>query len=313
MTTADLEHDVPAQAPDIAIAVNRVQITNQQILVPLEDRLIGHAQILCQVTAGCDLPAVQRGIHMSRIEQAFDVASAEVTTFPMAALLIAERIAETQGRPTAHVHLSGDVVLRNRTPVTDLVSLDVVTHTAQAVLGPDAAISIELSATNMTACPCMQAYALDDLITHFAPETLLNGSTERVRAAARQAVPVATHSQKGRVTITVELPLDEYPGSVAASLPDLAELHEILSDGTTLTSEMLKRPDEYAKVKAAHERAQFVEDVVRDTARAATAILTDQPAEAIITINAASFESIHGHDIEATLSSSLQALRTQLN
>jgi GTP cyclohydrolase FolE2 len=124
---------------------------------------------------------------------------------------------------------------------------------------------------------------------------------------------VATHSQKGRVAVTVKLPVDGYPGVSVAALPDLTDLHQILSTGTTLTSEMLKRPDEYDKVKQAHRRAQFVEDVVRETALAAVTVLTALPPEAIITVSASSFESIHGHDIEATLTSSLLALRSQLN
>jgi type I restriction enzyme M protein len=61
-------------------------------------------------------------------------------------------------------------------------------------------------------------------------------------------------------------------------------------------------------VKRAHRRAQFVEDVARQTAAtAAERLLVDDTAT--VTVHASSFESIHGHDIDATLTSTRGALR----
>lgn len=336
----DIEHDVPAQRPAVAIAVDAVRVVNQRVPFTLADPLFGRADVLCEIAVGCDLPPEQRGIHMSRIEQALDVTAEQASTLPEVALLIAERVQRTQGRTRAHARLTGDVVLRNRTSVTDLPSRDLITLTAAADLGPRPTLSLGISATNMTACPCMQAYALDDLLAHFTPldhdpATVGAGDALAARERVRSAVPIATHSQKGRVTLTVEVPLPPPPATqarpedepldppdslgrrldnravsraAAASLPSVADLYRVLHAATTLTSELLKRPDEYDMVKRAHHRAQFVEDVARQAAAAAAQLLTVTDT-AQVTVHASSYESIHGHDIDATLTSSLRSLR----
>lgn len=335
----DIEHDVPAQRPAVAIAVDAVRVVNQRVPFTLDDELFGRADVLCEIAVGCDLPPEQRGIHMSRIEQALDVTAEQAATLPDVALLIAQRVQRTQSRPGAHARLTGDVVLRNRTSVTDLPSRDLITLTAAADLGPYPTLSLGLSATNMTACPCMQAYALDDLLAHFTPPTPdpagAVGDSLPARELVRSAVPIATHSQKGRVTLTIEVPLpqpltagprpenepfdqprtpDRTPGdrcgsrAVAAGLPTVTDLYRVLHSATTLTSELLKRPDEYDMVKRAHRRAQFVEDVARQTAATAAQLLAAADTAAV-TVHASSYESIHGHDIDATLTSSLGALR----
>ncbi len=333
-----IEHDVPAQRPAIAIAVDAVRIVNQRVPFTITDELFGQAEVLCEIAVGCDLPPEQRGIHMSRIEQALDVTPEQAGTLPDVALLVAERVRRTQDRPGAYARLTGEVVLRNRTFVTDLSSRDLITLTAAADLGANPTLSLGLSATNMTACPCMQAYALDDLLAHFMPNSDLTASRSDAMSArqlARSAVPIATHSQKGRITLTVEVPLLPLPAaappkdeplgssravdtmrcdgpanrSAASALPTVAELYRVLRDSTTLTGELLKRPDEYDMVKRAHRRAQFVEDVARQTAAtAAERLLVDDAAT--VTVHASSYESIHGHDIDATLTSTLGALRS---
>jgi GTP cyclohydrolase FolE2 len=197
--------------------------------------------------------------------------------------------------------------------VTGLVSRDLITLTARADLGTRPTLSVGLSATNMTACPCMQAYALDDLIAHFAEnEAMLEAGSENsglaARDAARASVPIATHSQKGRVRITVTFPIGAPGDAGPENLPTITDLYGVLQAGTTLTSELLKRPDEYDMVRRVHKRAQFVEDVTREIAATAATRMPALPPEALIKVDASSFESIHGHDIEATLTTTLDGL-----
>jgi GTP cyclohydrolase FolE2 len=319
MTPDDLDHDVPAQRPEVPLDVDRVSITNQRAPFSIVDPLIDRTEVLCEVRVGCDLPATHRGIHMSRIEQALAVTIGQVRTLPVTAVLVAMEVARSQARPRAWADLRGEVVLTNRTTVTGLVSRDRAVLGAHAALDPDlSTLSISLTCTSITACPCMQAYALDDLIVHFTGGQPSAAAGPAARAKARAAVPIATHSQKGRITLTVTMPVpdlsvltfttDEYPQEMTTTVPTYADLHQIVSVGTTLTSELLKRPDEYDLVKRAHARAQFVEDVVRDTAAAAMAH-SALPDVGRLAVHATSFESIHGHDIEASLTRDLGDLR----
>ena len=61
-------------------------------------------------------------------------------------------------------------------------------------------------------------------------------------------------------------------------------------------------------VRRVHKRAQFVEDVTREIAATAATRMPALPPEALIKVDASSFESIHGHDIEATLTTTLDGL-----
>jgi GTP cyclohydrolase FolE2 len=219
-TTPDLEHDVPAQVPKTPVAVDEVSIFNQRAPFAVTDPLFDSAVILCDVVVGCTLTRGQRGIHMSRMEAAMGDASQGSETLANAALLVARQISGTQRMPNSWAQLRGEWILTNRTRVTGLTSRDLVVLGAAAHLAPGTGrVEVSLSATTMTACPCMQAYALDDLLTHFGHGNSSPEEFAAARAAARVAVPVATHSQKGRVTVTVSLPTSDSSGADGQGSP----------------------------------------------------------------------------------------------
>ena len=87
-------------------------------------------------------------------------------------------------------------------------------------------------------------------------------------------------------------------------------MYAVFASATHLTSELLKRPDEYDMVRRAHMHPQFVEDVVRDVLSGVNDSLKDYPDALKVTVKAESYESIHGHDIEAETRISLGELRT---
>ncbi|WP_246083393.1 GTP cyclohydrolase, FolE2/MptA family [Nonomuraea diastatica] len=286
---ADSFYDVPAQRPSAGIALQSVRVHSQHILLDVEEELLGGAkQVLCAVDAEVSLGPEQRGIHMSRIEQAFQCDHRG----PLAAiaLAIAEKIRETQRQDSARVHLRAVAPIVTCTPVTALASPDTVEICAVAVAGSEPSVTQSVGATIITACPCMQGYALIDLV-----DELGLTAADGLRLLSR--VPIATHSQKGRATLTVRAP-------DLADLPGHHVLYRALADHTVLTQELLKRPDEYALVRRAHLRPQFVEDVARDTAvgLARQLLTTDQDLRRLtIHVLADSYESIHGHDIQAVL------------
>lgn len=291
-------YDVPAQSPAIAAAVDRVGITGQRIAVTAADPLFGgDTDVLCEVTAEVSLRPDQRGIHMSRIEQAFlPEPESAARSLPARALAIAEQIRDLQAQDTARVTLTATLPLRTRTRVTGQTSPDTVLVSASAAVGspPDRPrIGLAITATNITACPCMQGYALTELVDRLG---LSPGQGLELLAQ----VPIATHSQKGQVRLEVLAP-------GLTRLPDYRTLYEVLSDSTTLTQELLKRPDEYDMVRRAHLSPQFVEDVARVVADGAIRRLTAAAHDldgVEVDVFAESYESIHGHDINAHIRTS---------
>ncbi len=286
---ADSFYDVPSQRPRVAIAVPTVSVRNQQVLLQVEEELLGGVlPVLCDVEASVSLHAEQRGIHMSRIENALQ--SAGVGSLVASAVSIASRIRSTQEQARASVRLSARVPVGTTTRVSMQRSPDTVEIFAHAVAGPSPSVGLALAATNMTACPCMQGYALTDLIGE------LDLSPER-GLELLERVPIATHSQKGKVRLGVE-------SSAVEGLPGYQLLYDVLAANTALTQELLKRPDEYELVKRVHLAPQFVEDVARAVA-SGTASALDVGGFTLpgltIDVQAESYESIHGHDISAHL------------
>lgn len=281
-------YDVPAQRPSIRLAVDRVAVKGQKIPVMLRDALFETMALLFDVTAEVSLADEQRGIHMSRIESAFLEAAAGGGSLPQVAVAIAEHVRQLQQQQSAAAHLAGTVPLRTRTAVTDLTSPDTVHISAFAADGVNRHVGLALSVTNITACPCMQGYALSELID------VLGIDPDQGRRLLDR-VPIATHSQKGNIRATVQAP-------DIRQLPDYAFIYQVLSSSTTLTQELLKRPDEYDLVRRSHLRPQFVEDVARTAAEALASALAAQnidPDGVYIDVAAESHESIHGHDIDA--------------
>src|SRR5205085_6764735 len=110
-------------------------------------------------------------------------------------------------------------------------------------------------AQGITACPCAQT-----LVQARSRERLLeDGFTEEEVARVFEAVPVATHNQRGLGTLHVGCPESCATDIDAERLLAIVE-HSMSSE----IYELMKRSDEVAVVEKAHRRPRFVEDCVRE-------------------------------------------------
>lgn len=290
-------YDVPNQRPAVPVALRVVSVRNQQVLLHVADDLIGATlPLLCDVDVRVSLRADQRGIHMSRIQTALQ--APEALPLSDLAAAIAARVQDTQRQEAAEVRLKARVPLATRTRVSGLPSPDTVEISAAATAGPESRVGQGVTATNMTACPCMQGYALTELINEV-------GLTTEEGSALMRRVPIATHSQRGTVRLGVE-------AAGAGALPGYQHLYRTLAAHTTLTQELLKRPDEYDLVRRAHLAPQFVEDVVRSVAGGFVRSLRHGQDGLVVDVEAESYESIHGHDVHARLHAPAADLATAL-
>ncbi len=293
-------YDVPNQYPAVPVALQVVSVRNQQVLLEVTDELIGGSlPLLCDVDVRVSLRAEQRGIHMSRIQTVLQ--SSQTRSLSDFAAAMAEGVLDSQQQHAAEVRLTARVPLATRTRVSGLRSPDTVEISAVASAGADPKVAKGVTATNMTACPCMQGYALTELINEV-------GLTAEQGSDLLRRVPIATHSQRGRVRLGLE-------ASGAAELPDYLHLYRTLAAHTTLTQELLKRPDEYDLVRRAHLAPQFVEDVVRSVASGLVRSLRPDEndlRDVVVDVEAESYESIHGHDVHARLRASGRDLATTL-
>jgi GTP cyclohydrolase-4 len=147
-----------------------------------------------------------------------------------------------------------------------------------------------VEAQGMTACPCAQELVMDR-----ARERLdLEGFSEDEIARVFDAVPVATHNQRGIGTLYVGC-----PEACAEPIEAKALLEIVESAMSSEIYELMKRPDELEVVEKAHQRPRFVEDCVREMVRMAVDRFGHFGDEAFVLARQENLETIHKHNVVA--------------
>ena len=215
-----------------------------------------------EFTMVADLAPDKTGVHMSRFAEILEEATLDVLArdskparIERLAEAIAREIVRSQRAIRADVRLRAEFGLERWTPVSgkrgeETYTLVGIAHADQT--GTRRVVGVE--AEGMTACPCAQA-----MVREHSLAELQDCRIQRSRSArALDALPVATHNQRGRGAIL--LGVDE-AGADEIRAEDLVEIVE--NSMSSETYDLLKRPDEFFVVNKAHHNPKFVEDVVR--------------------------------------------------
>ena len=110
----------------------------------------------------------------------------------------------------------------------------------------------------MTACPCAQELVAGRSRERLAADGFTDDEIERVF----DAVPVATHNQRGIGSLHIGRPEDVELDVDARDL-----LHIVEQSMSSEIYELMKRSDEVEVVEKAHRNPRFVEDCVREMVR----------------------------------------------
>jgi len=131
------------------------------------------------------------------------------------------------------------------------------------------------------------------------------GLSEEAASELAERLPVATHNQRGRGSISVEVH-DRRCVSIDRIIKIIEESMSSRVFG------LLKRPDEAVVVKRAHSNPKFVEDCVRTMAQKLVEAFTDLPDDAAVTLKQINEESIHQHNAFAERTAKMGELRAEL-
>ena len=303
MSDLPLVRDMQASAPPVELALSRAGVTGVQKAIRIrrgEQEILMAAEIDCTV----DLARGQKGVHMSRFPELFDEAiDEEVLGEGHLVEVLAERIAshilERQRALRAEVRIVARWPLRRRTPVTDLVTQEMISLIGMAAAnGSRARRVVGIEATGINACPCAQ-----DLVRGRAAERLSEAGFRDDVERILELVPLATHNQRGRGTLLV--------GTVAEL--DAEELVHIVERSMSApVYELLKRPDELHVVEHAHRHPRFVEDSVRIAVKD---LLDTHPGLEdgdFVLSRQVNLETIHDHDVVAERWGTVGELRAEL-
>jgi GTP cyclohydrolase-4 len=301
--------DVQAQRPAVHVSLSRVGVTGVEKVIRISRD--GHEELYwAKLECFVDLGPQQKGAHMSRFEETVNDAIGEVIlgTSAFRAEQLAQRIAELvrdrQDAARAEVTIAARYPEHKPAPVSGIQTQELYTLFGTAVATETGTRRlIGVAAQGMTACPCAQ-----QLVAGRARERLTDdGFDDEQIERIFDAVPVATHNQRGLGTLYVGCP------EACDVDVDAAMLLEIVEDSmSSEIYELMKRSDEGAVVEKAHRRPRFVEDCVREMVSGVVARLPELDAGAFVSARQENLETIHQHNVVAERFGLVSELRREL-
>ena len=288
--------DVQAQVPGLQVSLSRVGVTNVEKVIRIQangTEQLYSARLDCFV----DLGPLQKGAHMSRFEEVVNDAIGEVVLGESAlraetlAQHIAEKVRDRQGARRAEVHIEARYPEHKPAPESGILTQEIYSLLGVAVaseVGTRRLVGVR--AQGITACPCAQT-----LVQARARERLTEGGfsdddIERIF----DAVPVATHNQRGLGTLHIGCPETCETDIDAQWLVDIVE-----NSMSSEIYELMKRTDEGAVVEKAHRRPRFVEDCVREMIRGTLDKLDFLSDQHFVSARQENLETIHQHNVQA--------------
>jgi GTP cyclohydrolase IV len=287
--------DVQARRPSTYVSLSRVGVTGVEKVVRIKSNgseQLFYAELECFV----DLGPEQKGAHMSRFEEVINEAIDEVVlseAFKAETLAahIANRVRDRQEGARSEVTIAAHYPEHKSAPVSGARTQEIYTLFGSAVAsarGTRRIVGVE--AQGMTACPCAQELVMDR-----SQERLrADGFTDDEIARVFEAVPVATHNQRGIGTLHIGCPEGCEDAIEASTLLEIVE-----SSMSSEIYELMKRPDEVEVVEKAHMHPRFVEDCVREMVRKASEQFAGLGQHAFVSARQENLETIHKHNVVA--------------
>lgn len=283
--------DVQSRISPSHFKLTRVGVTGVKKLVhvkrPHKNEIV---HLVVTMDLFVDLPATQKGSHMSRnlelvselIDQNLQTPVSDLESFcaKTAKLLLLKHEYATVSEVNAEADYFSDVIYPNGKKTSEPYK---IVAKAQAKNNGEIKKLIGVHVIGMTACPCAMEVV----------KTIEDSGN----------CPSPTHNQRNIGTLMVEVPSDEF-------LVDADDLITIVQESfSSPTYAVLKRKEEAELVLKAHKKPKFVEDVVRDMLSAVLKKYSFLPDDVLVISRSESEESIHKHNAFAERVTTLGELR----
>ncbi|MFP3909006.1 MAG: GTP cyclohydrolase MptA [Archaeoglobaceae archaeon] len=302
--------DVQTLKPDVPVGLSRVGATGIKKLVKVAREEGERPVILISVfDVYVDLSPERKGVNLSRNFEAVDEVLENLTARPTDRIedLTMEIVDELLDRhdyaTRAEVDMESELILIRKTPKTRHRTQEVVKIFCRASRSKKEGKKVFIGAEvpGMTACPCAQ-----ELVKSRAEEELKGSFDQEQINRIFEAVPVATHNQRGRARVDMEV--------TESFIPSIDDLIKIARNSMSYqVYEILKREDELHVVEEVHKNPKFVEDVVRDMAMATVSKFEDASNDVMVYFRYLSEESIHQHNVVAERMATMGELRNEIS
>lgn len=301
--------DIQFLKPQFPLELSRVGVTGIKKLVQVLRKERRPIILISTFDVFVDLPSHLKGVSLSRNFEVVDEVLETLTSKPIGnieelVIKIGEQLLEKHEYATkAEVSMTSEFIMRKNTPVSNQRTQEIVKIFSDASISRrgEKIVFVGAEVTGITACPCAQ-----ELIKAKAVESLLKlGFRIEEIEKVLSAIPIASHNQRGRARIKVQV-RDDFRVSIT-------RLIEIAKSGMSHeTFEILKREDELDVVEKAHKNPMFVEDSVRKMAFELIKAYPNAPDDLIVFLRQENEESIHQHNVVAERIAKIGELRNEL-
>jgi len=304
--------DIQSTKPSVQLRLTRVGVKNLKLSLHIIGEG-GSLSLVPTIDLFVDLPSDKRGVHLSRDPESLHEILQEENTFKANCIedfceTIARRLLDKhQYVNRVEVRLQSNYVVIRKPPGIGNPTQEPCKIFATAIVtkkNGDIIVNrmVGVSVVGFTTCPCTQG-----LLKALTEEKLIQlGYGEKDVKKIMENVPLATHTQRTRGTILMQV-----PEKFSINIEDLVGIVENSMSGQTYA--VLKRPAEASVIVEAHDKARFAEDVVREILGALVRKYANFPNETRVFAQAYSQESVHKHDIVAERMAILGEIRREIN
>ena len=271
-----------------------------------------------KISALINLPAEQRGIHMSRTSETIEEVINEVIFKPTPTIeLVGDRIVKKlfERHPytsKAEVKLEGKIVVQVRENDERLIQKSYnissfVKASRDNLNYIDYNYFIGASAVGMTVCPCAKELSLEYAEEVVKSRQDIDVSEEDLKKLLN-ILPFSSHNQRSIGTIIIQIK------DLTNHKVDVLDVIDVIEQSMSgKIQSVLKRPEEAELVRSAHLKPLFSEDVIREMAK--NFIFRNFPNledSFKVKFKIESFESIHPHNVYAELKTTVGELKKNL-
>ena len=304
--------DTQDKEPEIPVSLNKVGVTGVKKLLKINRKNKRPIILLPTFNAYVNLPSTQKGSHTSRNPEAITEVVDEAINEPgihletICSNLVKKLLEKHEYAVSAQTEVKSEYIIHKLSPVTNKKTEETTTIIARALATKDDEGNIHVrkmigaEVVGMTVCPCAQESVEKD-----SREKLLEFLDEQTTEKVLDVVTFASHNQRGRGTILLEVAEDE-----DVNVDDLIKI--IQDSMSSPESEILKRPDENKIVTNAHHNPVFVEDCVSNMVKGILDYYPNLSDDSTVTFKQVNEESIHQHNAYAEKISSLGQLKKEL-
>ncbi len=294
--------DIPASAPRIQCTLQKVGVTNRPYAIRVRDPFGEEVVTVAgDIRVFFGLPARQRGLHMSRIEEGLLHMRSEQPV-PMNIFLekLCAELKRSQGQDVCGVAFSAVYEKESMKNGSQKPSFEIMRlYSARDENAEGKKETCGVTVSFMNACPCTQRWGMRE----FYNKLQERGWDDEKIAEVVDLAPLQAHTQRGEATVRIE-----------SDKVDHQQVYSILDKSLPIIRELLKGQDEHAFVRATHQEAMFCEDCMRSVMKNVVQELDGKIdpltwIEIVIDVD----ESVHYHNLYSEFRGTLAELKAQMN